>query len=75
MPKEHIPFEISTALLEAIELDIKNKNDGQLQEQLNELHYADIAEILDELNLDQATYIIKLLDSETTSDVLACTLC
>lgn len=35
------------------------------------MHYADIAEILDELNLDQATYIIKLLDSETTSDVLS----
>jgi magnesium transporter len=69
--KEHIPFEITTALLEAIELDIKNKNDAPLQDQLNELHYADIAEILDELNLDQATYIIKLLDSETTSDVLA----
>jgi magnesium transporter len=69
--KEHIPFEITAALLAAIELDIKNRNDGQLQEQFNELHYADIAEILDDLTLDQATYIIKLLDSETTSDVLA----
>ena len=69
--KEHIPFEITAALLAAIELDIKNRNDGPLQEQFNELHYADIAEILDDLTLDQATYIIKLLDSETTSDVLA----
>ena len=56
--KEHIPFEITAALLAAIELDIKNRNDGQLQEQFNELHYADIAEILDDLTLDQATYII-----------------
>ncbi len=69
--KAHIPFEITATLLEAIESDIKNRNDGPLQEQLNELHYADIAEILDDLNLEQATYIIKLLDSETTSDVLA----
>lgn len=70
-PKEHIPFEFSAALLETVESGIKNKNDAALQKQLNALHYADIAEILDELNLDQATYIIKLLDSETTSDVLS----
>ena len=69
--KEHIPFEFSSALLETVESGIKNKNDAALQKQLNALHYADIAEILDELNLDQATYIIKLLDSETTSDVLS----
>jgi magnesium transporter len=70
-PKEHIPFELSAALLDTVESGIKNKNDAALQKQLNALHYADIAEILDELNLDQATYIIKLLDSETTSDVLS----
>ena len=69
--KENIPFEISAALLQTLELDIKNENDVALQQQLIELHYADIAEILDELNLEQATYIIKLLDSETTSDVLS----
>ena len=69
--KENIPFEISAALLQTLELDIKNENDVALQQQLSELHYADIAEILDELNLQQATYIIKLLDSETTSDVLS----
>ena len=70
-PKEHITFEFSAALLETVESGIKNKNDAALQKQLNALHYADIAEILDELNLDQATYIIKLLDSEKTSDVLS----
>ena len=70
-PKEHTSFEISKALLETVESGIKSKNDAALQKQLNALHYADIAEILDELNLDQATYIIKLLDSETTSDVLS----
>jgi magnesium transporter len=37
---------------------------------LNEFHYADIAEILDELDLDDSIYVIKLLDSETTSDIL-----
>lgn len=48
----------------------KTKNDKELKLLLNEFHYADIAEILDELDLDDALYVIKLLDSETTSDVL-----
>ncbi|SHJ66790.1 magnesium transporter [Aquimarina spongiae] len=37
---------------------------------LNEIHFADIAEIIGELNLTEATYIIKLLDSEKTSEAL-----
>jgi len=69
--KEHTTFEITARLLAMIRENIMRQNDKALLDQLNELHYADIAEILDELSLDQATYIIKLLDSETTSDVLA----
>lgn len=37
---------------------------------LEDLHHADIAEVLDELNLEEATYIIKLLESDKTSEVL-----
>ena len=37
---------------------------------LNELHHADIAEILEELNVDQSIYIIKLLESDKTSEIL-----
>jgi len=37
---------------------------------LEEFHHADIAEILDELTMDEATYIIKLLGSDQTSEVL-----
>ncbi|MDX1317327.1 MAG: magnesium transporter, partial [Xanthomarina gelatinilytica] len=49
---------------------IETKNDKELQQLLKGFHYADIAEILDEVNLEEAMYVIKLLDSETTSDVL-----
>ena len=35
-----------------------------------EYHFADIAEIIDELSVEEATYLIKLLDSEKTSDIL-----
>ena len=69
--REHKPFEISTSMIDAIVSDIESKNDLSLQKQFNEFHYADIAEILDELDLEQATYVIKLLDSVKTSDILS----
>ncbi|MFT4684123.1 MAG: magnesium transporter, partial [Flavobacteriales bacterium] len=65
-----MPLEISKALIKDIELLIENQNDAAILEMLSEEHHADIAEILDDLNLDEATYIIKLLDSEKTSDIL-----
>jgi len=69
--KDHTPFEITEVLIDALNGFIDSKDDKAVLEQLQDVHYADIAEILDDLNLDQATYIIKLLDSETTADVLA----
>jgi len=69
--KEHIPFEITDTLIDALNGFIDSKDDKAVLEQLKDVHYADIAEILDDLNLNQATYVIKLLDSETTSDILA----
>ncbi|QHI38017.1 Magnesium transporter MgtE [Kordia antarctica] len=65
-----IPFKLSDELIEQVEKLIEIKNDAVLLELLEEIHYADIAEIIDELNLEEATYIIKLLDSEKTSDIL-----
>ncbi len=67
---ENIPFELTDALIEQVQQLIENKQDKLLTKLLDEFHYADIAEILDELNLDEAIYIIKLLDSETTADIL-----
>ena len=69
--KEHIAFEITEALLENITGLIDAENDTALIPLLEEFHYADIAEILDELEFDQAIYVIKLLDSEKTSDILS----
>ncbi len=68
--KENIQFELSDELIEKVENFIETNNDKDLRKLLAEFHYADIAEILDEVDIDQAIYVIKLLDSETTSDVL-----
>ncbi|HNU59261.1 MAG TPA: magnesium transporter [Aquaticitalea sp.] len=68
--KENIQFELTDALIAQVGKLIEEKNDRELRKLLNGFHYADIAEILDEVNLDQAIYVIKLLDSEKTSEVL-----
>ncbi|SFR34361.1 magnesium transporter [Robiginitalea myxolifaciens] len=64
------PFKLTEELVQQIETLIEGQQDKNLMDLTEELHYADIAEIINELNEDEATYLIKLLDSEKTSDVL-----
>ena len=63
-------FKISKELLEQIEQLIHQKNDQELAVLLNDMHHADIAEIFDELNIEEATYIFRILDSEITAEIL-----
>ena len=65
-----MPFELTKELIEKIEVLVEEQKDQELQSHLEEFHHADIAEILDELTMDEATYIIKLLGSDQTSEVL-----
>lgn len=63
-------FEITQDILRTVTSYIEVLNDAALVEYFENMHHADIAEILDELSFDEAVYIIKLLDSEKTSEVL-----
>lgn len=63
-------FEISSELLATVIQYIDTQNDTAVTELFREMHHADIAEVLDELSFEKSVYIIKLLDSETTSEVL-----
>jgi magnesium transporter len=63
-------FKISKNLILELEQHIVNKNDKELEALLSEVHHADIAEILDELDFDEATYIFKVLDSDKTAEIL-----
>ena len=65
------PFKLTDELLEEIKVLIAENRNAELQAMMSEFHYADIAEIADELEVEEATYLIKLLDSEKTSDILA----
>ena len=67
---KNIKFELSDDLINQVNSLVNNNEDKLLLAKLNEFHHADIAEIIEQLNFNQATYIIKLLESDKTSDVL-----
>ncbi len=63
-------FEITNEFLENLVGFIDKKNDSKIKNIFEDVHFADIAEVLDEVSFDEAIYIIKLLDSEKTSEIL-----
>ena len=63
-------FQITDQLINEIVNLLDSNDENKLRNKFDKLHHADVAEILEELHFDQATYIIKLLDSEETSDIL-----
>jgi len=61
---------INKEFIQRIEQLISANDDKALLVLLAEEHPADIAEIIDILNLNNATYLFKLLDSEQTAEAL-----
>ena len=68
--EKNIKFQITDEIISSITDFIKKSDEKSLENLFSDFHHADIAEILDELNIEDALYIIKLLDSEKTSEVL-----
>ena len=64
-------FQIDTPFLENIKDLIREKKDSKLRGKFKPMHYADLAEVIELLSKNDATYIVKLLGSETTADALA----
>jgi len=64
-------FEITKDYISQLELLIESGKDETILTMLEEVHYADIAEIIEELDTDKGLYLIKLLESEKTADVIA----
>lgn len=63
-------FQITKESIEALSESIRNGQDGVILDQIGGLHGADIAEIIDELTIDDGKYLFKLLDSEIAADTL-----
>ena len=67
---QNIQFKLNSELIGHVQGLIGIKDDQSIKKLFNDFHYADIAEILNELNFEESIYVIKLLDSTKTSDVL-----
>ena len=63
-------FQLTDEFIGKIVFLISEKNDKALRDELSEIHFADVADLLEELKSDEATYLIKLLESEITSEAL-----
>ena len=63
-------FELSKELIDNISDLILNKNNKEIKKIVRTLHYADLAELINELKFDESLYLLKLIDSDKTSDVL-----
>jgi len=64
-------FELNKNTISEIKQLIISNDTVAISSMLKELHYADIADILDEVDFDSAIIVFKLLDSEISSDILA----
>tara|TARA_B100001173_G_scaffold36674_1_gene28499 strand:- start:337 stop:1695 length:1359 start_codon:yes stop_codon:yes gene_type:complete len=63
-------FELSKEIIHEISQLISSKNNKDIKKIVDEIHHADLAEIINELEFEQRIYLIKLIDSDKTSDVL-----
>jgi magnesium transporter len=63
-------FELSKDFLDQLRLKIEAQDLLWIKDQVLELHYADIAEILDKLSSEEAKFIYFMMDEEVQADVL-----
>ncbi len=63
-------FKISRDFIVQIEQLISENRAQELENLLQDVHFADIADIMDELDDYGASYVFKLLDSEKTAEAL-----
>jgi magnesium transporter len=63
-------FQLTSEFIENIEQLIAKKDGSALHNLLQDIHFADIAELLEELSSDDATYLVKLLHTDISSEAL-----
>ena len=63
-------FQLTDELINKIADLILAKNNSKLKKLVNDIHFADMADIINLLNENQGVYLIKLFDSEKTSEIL-----
>ena len=64
-------FELTREYLDTLREFIAMEDSEAPAKMLNELHPADVAEVMENLSIDEATFIYLVLDGELAADVLA----
>jgi len=65
-----VSFELSDSSLARIQELVRLQHNDALLAEVSELHPADIALVLDRVDLDEARYIFDLLEAETAAEVI-----
>lgn len=63
-------FEKTKEYIEQLQTAILNENEALAKELIAELHPADIADVFDDLSIEEAKFLFLLLDKETAPEVL-----
>lgn len=63
-------FEVTREFINALQASLKEANEAEILEKIADLHAADIADILEEVTIEEAHQLYKLIDSEKAADVL-----
>jgi len=64
-------FELTRELIQDLKLAISKSDEKESLQLIEDYHAADIAEIYDELDIEEARFLYLLLDDELAADVLA----
>lgn len=63
-------FKISKEFIQEIEGLIAEKNERELLRRLEDIHFADIAELMNELDGEDAGYLFRIIESDISSEIL-----
>ncbi|MEN2283684.1 magnesium transporter [Algoriphagus sp. SE2] len=63
-------FELSKEYLESLRHGIEEENNSFIQDSLEGANVADVAAILDELSMDESIYVLRLLETQFSADIL-----
>jgi magnesium transporter len=63
-------FELTREYLDTLKLAISQEDSVSTHRMIKDLHAADVAEVYDELNINEAKFVHLLLDAEKSADVL-----
>ena len=64
-------FKVNDELINKIKRFIKSNDNEKIIMELNELHYADLAEIFELLEIKEVVFLVKIFDKQRIADALA----